>query len=206
MSGGTHHYFSSEPTVQSAPRTVDLDLPDFTARLRTDRGVFAGRSVDPGTLILLARASIPPPTGHLLDLGCGYGPLAITLARRSPGSTVWALDVNTRALELTRVNAAAMSLANVSAVTGDEIPAKVRFAAIYSNPPIRVGKKVLHELLLRWLDRLAEDGRAHLVVQKNLGSDSLHRWLIGEGFPTERQTSEQGYRILVVAPREHTAR
>jgi 16S rRNA (guanine1207-N2)-methyltransferase len=199
MAGG--HYFEAEPVVASKPATVELTLPDGTLSLRTDRGVFSGGRVDPGTVILLREAPPPPQAGHLLDLGCGYGPIAVTLARRAPDAVVWAVDVNRRALELVRQNAAALGLSNLRAVTPDAVPAEVRLAGVWSNPPIRIGKEALHGLLLGWLGRLVPGGRAWLVVQKHLGSDSLARWLEQQGYPTVRLSSRKAYRVLeVTAP------
>jgi 16S rRNA (guanine1207-N2)-methyltransferase len=195
---GRSHYFSPTPGVQSRPSTVRLDLPDLSLALRTDRGVFSGGRIDPGTKVLLLEAPAPPPAGDLLDLGCGYGPIALALAARSPGATVWAVDVNERALDLTRTNAEAAGLANVRVATPDAVPADVRFAAIWSNPPVRVGKAALHDLLTTWLARLAPAGHALLVVQKHLGSDSLHRWLQQQGWRVERLASRMAYRVLDV--------
>jgi 16S rRNA (guanine1207-N2)-methyltransferase len=135
----------------------------------------------------------------LLDLGCGYGPIAVTLARRSPAATVWAVDVNERALDLVRENAAALGLPNIRAATPSSVPPEVRFAAIWSNPPIRIGKQALHSLLLDWLTRLSDAGQAWLVVQKHLGGDSLAAWLSSQGYSTTRVGSKQAYRILSVA-------
>ena len=177
-------------------------LPDVTLDLATDAGVFSRGGVDPGTKLLLLEAPAPAATGDLLDLGCGYGPIALVLARRSPGATVWAVDVNERARELTAANAAAAGLANVRVCAPEEVPEDVRFSTMWSNPPIRVGKAALHDLLLRWLGRL--DGSAVLVVQKHLGSDSLARWLSESGFPTRRLLSRLGYRVLEVQPRPST--
>ncbi len=137
-------------------------------------------------------------TDAVLDLGCGYGPIALTLARRAPEARVWAVDVNERALELVRENAAGAEAPNVIAVAPGEVPEDVGFAAIYSNPPVRVGKAALHELLLRWLSRLMDGGAAYLVVQKHLGSDSLARWLAESGYAVERLGSRMAYRLLEV--------
>jgi 16S rRNA (guanine1207-N2)-methyltransferase len=194
--GRSSHYFSPSPVAASRPSTVRLDLPDLSLALRTDRGVFSGARIDPGTKYLLTEAPAPPTGGHLADVGCGYGPIALTLATRSPGATVWAVDVNHRALELTRANAAAAGLANVRVTTPDEVPADLRLAALWSNPPVRVGKAALHELLDTWLGRLDTGGKALLVVQKNLGADSLHRWLEGRAWSVTRLGSRVGYRLL----------
>jgi 16S rRNA (guanine1207-N2)-methyltransferase len=194
------HYFSPTPGAPSRPTTLRLDLPDVSLSLQADRGVFSAGRVDPGTKLLLLEAPPPPAAGDLLDLGCGYGPIALTLARRAPGATVWAVDVNERALDLTRANAAAAGLDNVRVARPEDVPADLRFAAIWSNPPVRIGKAALHDLLDRWLSRLADDGRALLVVQKHLGADSLHRWLQQRGWDVDRRASRMAYRVLDVRP------
>ncbi|GAB2809324.1 methyltransferase [Actinoallomurus bryophytorum] len=199
------HYFAKQPGAQSRPGAVDLVLADLHLRLATDRGMFSPDRVDLGTRVLLDTVPPPPATGDLLDLGCGYGPIALTMAKRSPQAIVWGVDVNERALECGRANAQTAGLDNVRFGLDEEIPPAVRFAAIWSNPPIRVGKQALHELLSTWLARLSPGGRAHLVVQKNLGSDSLQRWLESQGWPTERLTSRAGYRVLAVDPATATA-
>ena len=180
-----------------------LVLPDVSLSLTTDRGVFSADGVDAGTkLLLLEAASVPSGAVDLLDLGCGYGPIAVTLARRAPEATVWAVDVNERARELAAENARVAGVADRVRVVGpDDVPDDVRFAGIWSNPPIRVGKDALHELMLRWLPRLGPAGAAScawLVVNKHLGSDSLARWLVEQGFAVERVRSRSGYRILRV--------
>ncbi|MFB9835227.1 class I SAM-dependent methyltransferase [Actinoallomurus acaciae] len=192
------HYFAGRPQARSRPGTVDLVLPDLHFRLATDRGMFSPDRVDLGTRVLLDSVPPPPPEGDLLDLGCGYGPIALTMAARSPQAIVWGVDVNERALECGRGNAQAAGLDNVRFGLEQDVPAATRFAAIWSNPPIRIGKPALHALLDTWLSRLVPGGRAHLVVQKNLGSDSLQRRLESRGWPTERLTSRAGYRVLAV--------
>src|SRR5262249_49028650 len=145
--------------------------------MATDRGVFSHGHLDTGTSLLLREAPAPGATGDLLDLGCGSGAIALTMALRSPRARVWAVDVNARALELTAANAARNGV-TVQAASPDEVPEDVRFATIWSNPPIRIGKAQLQRLLRRWLSRLTDDGTAVLVVQKHLGADSLQRWLV----------------------------
>ena len=192
------HYFDPEPAGASRPRRFDLALPDVTLRLTSDRGVFSGDRVDPGTKYLLLEAPHPPAEGDLLDLGCGYGPIALALAARSPGATVWAVDVNARARGLTEANAREAGLDNVVVAAPDDVPPDVRFAGLWSNPPVRIGKAALHDLLSAWLERLAPDARAWLVVQKHLGSDSLARWLGEQGWTVTRLGSRVGYRLLEV--------
>ncbi len=200
MGDAAGHYFDADPGSRSAPRTVRLDLPDRSFELRTDRGVFAGTGVDPATKYLLLEAPPPPPTGTRVDLGCGYGPIACTLAARSPGATVWAVDVNRRALALCRTNAEALGLPNVQTWTSDAVPAAPAVDLLWSNPPIRIGKDALHDLLGGWLHRLTPTGSAVLVVHKHLGADSLQRWLAGGGWSVTRLGSRRGSRLLEVRP------
>jgi 16S rRNA (guanine1207-N2)-methyltransferase len=191
------HYFDPEPTAASRPTTVRLDLPDHSLTLTTDRGVFSADRVDPGTKYLLLEAPSPPPSGTFVDLGCGYGPIACTLALRAPAAEVWAIDVNERALGLCRRNAETLGLANVRTAKPGGAPV-LAVDVLWSNPPIRIGKAALHELLGSWLDRLAPSGTALLVVQKHLGADSLQRWLDESGWAAERIGSRTGYRLLQV--------
>ena len=195
-------YFDPRPTTSSRRQQVELALGELgrSVRLTTDRGVFAADRIDVGTRLLLEHGPPVPDAGDLLDLGCGYGPIAVALALRSPAARVWAVDVNERAVGLCAENAAALGLppGRLRACTPDEVPAGLRFAAIWSNPPIRVGGAALHELLLSWLDRLDESGSATLVVQKHLGADSLAAWLGEHGYRVERLRAKQGYRILGV--------
>lgn len=190
------HYWSENPEVASSTETVDVALPDVAFSMLTDRGVFSHGHLDTGTSLLLREAPAPPPTGQLLDLGCGAGPIALAMAKRSPDATVWAVDTNERARALTSANAERNGVANLRTAAPDDVADDLEFTAIWSNPPIRIGKAALHELLLTWLPRLAPDGQAVLVVQKHLGADSLQRWLGEQGFPTDRIASKAGFRLL----------
>lgn len=195
----SQHYFSSQPSGPDKRRPLAVVLDGKERSLVTSGGIFSPDGIDKGTGILLAEA--PDPTGsNLLDIGCGWGPLALTLALKSPGSTVWAVDVNERSLNLTRDNAAALGLRNVRQSLPDDVPPDIRFDTIWSNPPIRVGKEALHSLLLMWLPRLADGGTAWLVVQKNLGADSLQRWLADQmpDYSVSRAGTSKSFRILKV--------
>ena len=190
------HFSTPNPSSASEPATISVALPEGTLKLTTDKGVFSHGALDLGTKVLLLKAPAPPATGNLLDLGCGTGAIAITLAKRSPGALVWAVDVNTRALRLTSDNAWANDVGTLRTCTPEQVPDDITFDAIWSNPPIHIGKPALHAMLLQWLPRLTPDGTATLVVQKHLGSDSLQAWLTDQGYPTERIGSAKGYRLL----------
>jgi 16S rRNA (guanine1207-N2)-methyltransferase len=180
---------------------VSVRLAGREVEVETAAGVFSPGRVDLGTSVLLRAVPDPPASGNLLDLGCGWGPLTLTLGLLSPEARVWAVDVNDRALELVRRNADRLVLPHVTAARPEDVPPETSFAGIWSNPPIRIGKDALHELLLTWLPRLDDGGRAHLVVQRNLGADSLHAWLsqhLPTGFEVERLGSAKGYRVLSV--------
>jgi 16S rRNA (guanine1207-N2)-methyltransferase len=193
------HYFTTEPASPDERRLVEVRLAGRTVQAWTAPGIFSPGRVDLGTQVLLREVPPPPADGDLLDLGCGWGPLAITMALSSPAARVWAVDVNRRSLDLVRRTAADLQLPGIRAAEPDDVPGDVTFAAIWSNPPIRVGKAALHALLERWLPRLAPDGAAWLVAQRNLGADSLHRWLAEDlGMPTERVGSAKGFRVLKV--------
>ncbi len=195
---GGEQYFTREPHARSRPRPVHVALRDVELDLITDHGVFAYGQLDRGTDLLLRTIPKPPADGTLLDLGCGYGAIALVLAKWAPDATIWAVDVNQRALALCERNAKTLGARNVTVAAPEDVPASIRFAGVYSNPPVRVGKEPLHDLLTTWFDRLLPDAHAYLVMQRNLGSDSLARWLAGRGHPVERLRSRTGYRVLDV--------
>lgn len=200
MPEDAEHYFSTTPSVASRRTQIEVNLAGRRARLVSDSGVFSSARLDLGTAVLLGEMSPQPEVrGDLLDLGCGYGPIALTLALQRPRATVWAVDVNERALELTRQNAQILGVADrVRVCRPADVPDQVGFAEIWSNPPVRIGKRQLHGLLLDWLARLTADGEAWLVVAKNLGADSLQRWLTEHSWPATRHSSRKGYRVLRV--------
>jgi 16S rRNA (guanine1207-N2)-methyltransferase len=175
--------------------SVHVRLPDQEFDLESRPGLFSHDALDPGTEILLRQVPLPPAR-DVLDLGCGYGPIAITLALREPRSTVWAVDVDDRALELTERNAAALALRNVRARTPRQVLASQTFAAIYSNPPFRLAKGEQRSLFTQWLDRLEPRAEAYFVIKQNYGADSIQAWLTEHGYPSDRFASKRGYRIL----------
>ncbi len=198
---GNDHYFSASPSSSDDLRRIRVTLSGRAVEVTTAGGVFSPDHVDSGTAVLLANTPPPPPGGHLLDLGCGWGPISLSLAMDAPHATVWAVDVNERALDLVRRNAEALGLTNINAVLPDDVPPDVSFRSIRSNPPIRVGKSVLHGMLQHWIPRLDERSDAWLVVQRNLGSDSLQRWLdatFADGYSVHRAATARGFRVIRV--------
>lgn len=197
-------YFTDQPAASAGERTqIEVTLGGKKLRLEGAEGVFSARHLDKATAVLLAEAPTPPGTGTFLDLGCGWGPLAISLGLLSPDSQVLAVGVSERARDLSRTNA---QRAGVCLQVGspEEIFAAAKAAGgldlIWSNPPVRIGKKPLQDLLLTWLPLLKSDGEAILVMGKNLGADSMQKWLCAQGFPTRRLASKKGFRLLAVSP------
>ena len=192
------HYFTADPSVAFRREPVEVSVWGVDLRLDSGSGVFARGRLDSGTAVLF-RETDPPVAGHVLDLGCGYGVIGLAAAVASPRVRVTAVDVNERALLLARDNARAAGVAErYAAALPDEVDPAATYDEIWSNPPIRVGKEALHALLLTWLPRLVPGGRAVLVVGKNLGADSLQRWLGEQGWPTTRLASAKGFRVLEV--------
>ena len=190
------HYFTADPSVAFKRAPVHASVWGQELDLVSGSGVFAQGRVDIGTAILF-RETEPPAPGRILDLGCGYGLIGLAAAAAVPGADVTAVDVNERAVLLANENAASLGVADrFRAVTPDAVGADATYDEIWSNPPIRIGKEALHELLLTWLPRLAPGGRAVMVVGKNLGADSLQRWLGEQGYPTVRLASAKGFRVL----------
>ena len=195
------HYFSASPAGPFTRKPLTVDLVGETRTLQTSGGIFSPDGIDKGTAVLLAEVPAPSPSGNLLDIGCGWGPIALTMALKSPAAHVYAVDVNERCITLTNENAASLGLGNVTASMPEDVDPELRFDTIWSNPPIRIGKEELHSLLKLWIPRLAPGGSAWLVVQKNLGSDSLQRWLSREldaSFTVTREATAKSFRILRV--------
>jgi 16S rRNA G1207 methylase RsmC len=197
----SEHYFSETPGSDYKPKEIKVIINDREVIVQTAGGVFSPDHIDQGTNVLLAHLDDAPAGGNILDIGCGWGPIALSLASHSPKATIWAVDVNERSLELTAANAKRLGLSNIKCVKPEDVPTELTFSGIWSNPPIRVGKDVLHEILLNWLPKLQSDADAYLVVQKNLGADSLHRWLeaeLPENFSTIRVDTAKSFRVLRV--------
>ncbi|WP_062076453.1 class I SAM-dependent methyltransferase [Demequina globuliformis] len=196
------HYFTADPASADERRIIRAAIAGREVDLETAPGVFSPDHVDLGTQVLLRH--LPPPAETVLDLGCGWGPLALTAALQRPDARITAVDVNRRALDLLERNAARLGAsAAIEAREPQAVPADRTFAAIWSNPPIRIGKPALHALLSTWLPRLESGGHAHLVVQKNLGADSLTAWIARQRDDAgrswgdiEKVGSAKGFRVL----------
>lgn len=200
----SQHYFSEAPAGEWTPREIEVMLAGAPRQVSTAGGVFSPEHLDQGTAVLLrwlddqAAGEVTSDIGPILDLGCGWGPIALAAALRHPETAVWAVDVNARARELAELNARALGLGNIRVASPEEVPEDLRFAAIHSNPPIRVGKAVLHEILRQWLPRLLPGGAAQLVVAKHLGAESLQRWIAAEfpEFEVRRAARDRGFHVI----------
>lgn len=202
MTDHHEHYFTGSPRSQGLRLAYSFSVNDHSYDIHTDAGIFSGDRLDKGTAVLLdayrtGKLSLPENVqGNIIDLGCGAGPLALVMAHHYTAARVWAVDVNEQAVEACRHNARANSCSNVVAVTPDEVPPDATFDLLWSNPPIRIGKEQLQELMLTWLSRLAPQGVAHVVMNKNLGGDSFAKWLLSQGFAVRKVASSQGFRVL----------
>jgi 16S rRNA G1207 methylase RsmC len=201
MDSGGEHYFTEKPSGTFTPRPISVRLAGHSVDVFTGPGVFSPEHIDQGTQVLLNEGRELPATGTFLDLGCGWGPLALTMALLSPEATVWAIDINERSRELTARNAAHLGLTNVVVASPTEVPSDMMFDVVWSNPPIRIGKVALHEILQTWLARLTPTGDALLVVAKHLGAPSLLTWLKAE-FAGQRNvdriTQSRGFHLFSV--------
>ena len=194
------HYFSEQPLSEATTHSVDFEVEGQAFSMEAASGTFSATKLDQGTRVLLNASSFFPSAGDVLDIGCGWGPISLSIAALRPNTQVWGLDVNSRALELATTNASKLKLDNFRAVRAEDIPVDLRFDAIWSNPPIRVGKSVLHDLMRSWLPRLKPTGVAMLVVQKQLGAEAFQKWLAAQfpEFLVQRHSIDKGYRVIRV--------
>ena len=194
------HYFSEQPQTDAKTHSVEFELEGTVFNLTAASGTFSSTRLDSGTRVLLKESALFPDSGTVLDIGCGWGPISLAVATLRPGTEVFGLDVNSRSLELAQANAAALKLKNFKAVRAEQIPDELLFDGIWSNPPIRVGKAVLHQLMQTWIPRLKPGASAMLVVQKQLGAESFQKWLSETftEFDVAKQSIDKGYRVIRV--------
>lgn len=197
------HYFSSDPAAPKKTVNISMQVGGTQIELEAASGTFSSSRLDAGTAVLLKHADHFPKDGNVLDIGCGWGPIGLSIASLQKNSKVYGIDINQRSIEQSNLNSKSLGLKNFSAMHSRDLPEDLRFSAIWSNPPIRVGKKILHELMESFIPRLEPGGRAMLVVQKNLGADSFQRWLSNR-FPeaeVSRVGTDKGYRVIsLVSP------
>ena len=194
------HYFSEQPQTDAKTHSVEFELEGTVFNLTAASGTFSSTRLDSGTRVLLKESALFPDSGTVLDIGCGWGPISLAVATLRPETEVFGLDVNSRSLELAQANAAALKLKNFKAVRAEQIPDELLFDGIWSNPPIRVGKAVLHQLMQTWIPRLKPGASAMLVVQKQLGAESFQKWLSETftEFDVAKQSIDKGYRVIRV--------
>jgi 16S rRNA G1207 methylase RsmC len=197
----TDHYFSDTPASVDQRQDKTLSLRRVTYTVQVASGTFSPGGVDRGTRVLLDTVPPPTPSEVVVDVGCGWGPITLALAAEASDAHVFAVDVNPRARELTAINAQRAGFTNVTVISPDEFPDNTTIDTLWSNPPIRIGKKALHELLTTWLHRLSPEGNAWLVVAKNLGAESLLTWLntSHDGvFVAKRFGRDKGFHVIHV--------
>ena len=194
------HYFSEQPQTDAKTHSVEFELEGTVFNLTAASGTFSSTRLDSGTRVLLKESALFPVSGTVLDIGCGWGPISLAVATLRPETEVFGLDVNSRSLELAQANAVALKLKNFKAVRAERIPNELLFDGIWSNPPIRVGKAVLHQLMQTWIPRLKPGASAMLVVQKQLGAESFQKWLSETftEFDVAKQSIDKGYRVIRV--------
>lgn len=201
----SEHYFSADPASTPIQRNFEFDFLGEAISVRVDSGIFSATRIDPGTKVLLGELEKhvaihqSSPRSRALDIGCGWGAISLALAKSSAELEVIAIDVNQRALDNTKRNAKLQGLSNVQALHPTDVPPDLEFDEIWSNPPIRIGKEALHELLQSWLARLSNAGIATFVVAKQLGAPSLQRWLNGlPGLSCSKLSQDKGFWVLRV--------
>ncbi|MFC5369904.1 class I SAM-dependent methyltransferase [Arcanobacterium bovis] len=199
------HYFSTQPSTAGNDHQFDLAIRGRNYQIRTQDGVFSAHGLDKGSAVFLSKVPQPDLGPHSLavDLGCGWGPITLALASEAPHSTVLGVDVNERSMNLARENADQAQLSNVTIEESTAALSRLRqegrtIDLLWSNPPIRIGKAELHQLLSNWFALLSSDGVAYIVVQKNLGADSLARWITEQGYTVQKVGSAKGFRVFEI--------
>lgn len=198
MSLLTEHYYSRSQKVESDPKYWDFTLKNNHFRFKTDNGVFSKREVDFGSRLLIESFQVSAAHGPILDVGCGYGPIGLSIAKGYNDRLVHMIDVNERALELAKENAALNRVENVQIYESDRLlnVKEVNFAAILTNPPIRAGKKTVHEIFEQSFDHLVENGELWIVIQKKQGAPSAIEKLSTLFANVETVNKSKGYFVI----------
>lgn len=193
------HYYSSKPSSESHRERIEVDLLGRKFLFETDAGVFSKKRVDFGSEVLMATAeNVSFPEGDLLDMGCGYGPIGLYLAKAFPNRQIEMVDINERAILLAKENAKINTIENVEIYASNlfEQVENHQFAGIISNPPIRAGKKVVHQILEEAHDYLMPGGSLLIVIQKKQGAPSARKKMEEVFGNVKRVALEKGYWVL----------
>lgn len=194
----SEHYYSQNQKVESEPKNWNYTLRNRSYRFKTDNGVFSKGEVDFGSKLLIETFEIPVIQGDILDVGCGYGPIGLSMASIMADRTIHMVDVNLRALGLAKENADLNGIRNVQIYESDKLEGIKgnKFAAILTNPPIRAGKKTVHDIFEQSYERLLEGGELWIVIQKKQGAPSAIEKLEQLFSNVETVTKKKGYFIL----------
>ena len=170
----TEHYYSNKPQTESKPRHFKFTLLGFEFKFETDAGVFSKSEVDFGSRVLIDAFEMPEVEGDVLDVGCGYGPIGLSIAKANPERFVHMMDINSRAVQLAEKNATANGVQNVRIFESDglENVGDVKVAVILTNPPIRAGKETIFRFYDDSYKKLVKDGELWVVIQKKQGAPS----------------------------------
>jgi len=196
----TNHYYSKNPNIESDPKYWDFTLRDRTFRFKTDNGVFSKKEVDFGSRLLIETFSLPAGVeGDLLDVGCGYGPIGLSIAHAYPDTKVEMVDVNERAIQLAQENAALNQISNVNIHESNIFSSVTHtsFAAVLTNPPIRAGKQVVHEIFEKSYEHLVPGGELWVVIQKKQGAPSAMEKMESLFGNVDVVAKKKGYFILM---------
>ncbi|MBU8880252.1 class I SAM-dependent methyltransferase [Bacillus sp. FJAT-29790] len=194
----SEHYYSKIQKVESDPKYWSFTLNNNSFRFKTDNGVFSKSEVDFGSRLLIETFVVPSVEGNILDVGCGYGPIGLSCAKLMQDRLVHMIDVNARALALAKENAELNGLTNVCIYESDRLENVKgnKFAAILTNPPIRAGKKVVHEIFEQSVDCLLPEGNLWVVIQKKQGAPSAIEKLSELCSEVETVVKKKGYYII----------
>ena len=194
------HYYSQKPDAESSPKIWPYTLKGRNFRFKSDNGVFSKNDIDFGSRLLIETFSLDNEiNGDILDAGCGYGPIGLSMAAVYPDRQIEMIDINSRAVELAKENAVLNGIENVRIHESDRLAAVsgTDFAAVLTNPPIRAGKKVVHAILAESYDYLALGGSLWVVIQKKQGAPSAKEKMEELFGNAEVAVKEKGYYILV---------
>jgi 16S rRNA (guanine1207-N2)-methyltransferase len=194
----SEHYYSRTQNVESDPQYWNYTLRDANFRFKTDNGVFSKKEVDFGSRLLIETFQMPGLQGDILDVGCGYGPIGLTIAKHWTDRTVYMVDVNLRALQLTKDNSELNGITNLVIQESDRLSAvkEKRFAVILTNPPIRAGKEVVHDIYEQSYHSLLPNGELWIVIQRKQGAPSTINKLSEMFIDVEIVAKKKGYFIV----------